>query len=57
MPDHGTLARRRYGLLAPEGPTGYPATAGPQGNRGDPEDTTGTGDTNRRETRTVEQDR
>ena len=51
-PEHGTLARCNYGLLAPEEPAGNPAATGPQGNGDEPKDTTVTGGTDGRETRT-----
>ena len=56
-PEHGSLARHEYGLLAPEEPTGDPDVAGPQGSRYRPEDTTETGGTNGRDTRTGERNR
>ena len=51
-PKHGALARRKYGLLAPEDPAGDPAAAGTQGSRDIPKDITKTGGTNRRDTGT-----
>ena len=48
-PEHGALVRCKYGLLVPEEPAGNPATAGPQGIRDNPEDTTGKGKTDRKE--------
>ena len=56
-PEHGALARREYGLLAPKEPAGNPAAAEPQGSGDSPENTTCTGETDRRETRTGEQNR
>ena len=35
-PEHGALARRKYGLLAPEEPAGDPAATGPQGSGENP---------------------
>ena len=51
---HGTLARREYSLLAPKEPTGNPAAAEPQVNGDSLKNTTGTGGTDGRETRTGE---
>ena len=53
-PGHGALARCKYGLLALEEPAGNPAAAGPQGSGDSPENTTGTGGTDKRETGTGE---
>ena len=54
---HGELARREYGLPAPEGPAVNPAAAGPQGSGDDPKDTTGTGYTGGMETGTGDRNR
>ena len=56
-PKHGALARREYGLLAPERPAGDPSAAKPQGSGDEPEDITGTVDTNGMETGTEEWNR
>ena len=48
-PEHGVLARRDYGLLAPEELAGDPAVAGSQGSGETPKDTMGTGGTDGRE--------
>ena len=45
-PEHGALSHRKYSVLILEGLAGDPAAAEPQGSRDNPEDTTGTGDTN-----------
>ena len=42
-PEHGTLARREYGILAPEELAGNPDAEGSQGSWDIPKDTTGTG--------------
>ena len=42
-PKLSALARRKYGLLAPEEPAGEPAAAGTQGSGDSPKDTTETG--------------
>ena len=41
-PEHSTLARHEYGLLAPEDPAGNPDAADPHGSRDRPEDTSET---------------
>ena len=56
-PEHGTLARRKFGLMAPEEPAGDPDAAEPQVSRDSPGDTMGTGGTYRRETGTGERKR
>ena len=53
-PDHGALTRHKYSLLAPEETAGHPAAADPKGSEDIPEETTGTGDTDGRETGTRE---
>ena len=42
-PEHGALARHKYGLMAPEDPAGDLAVADPQEYRDDHEATMGTG--------------
>ena len=49
-PGHGALTHCEYGLLTLERPAGNLASARPQGSRDNPEDTMGTGDTDRMET-------
>ena len=56
-PEQGALVRCKYGLLAPYEPTGDLAAAGPHGSEKIPEDTTGTGGTNRREMGTWERNK
>ena len=51
------LARREYGLLAPEDPTGNPAAARTQGSGDSPEGTSETGRTDGREAGTGERNR
>ena len=51
-PEHGALARRKYGLLSLEDPAGDPAAVGPQDSRNIPEETLETGSTYGRETGT-----
>ena len=54
---HGALARRKYGLLAPEQPTGDPAAAEPQGSGYIPKDNMRTGGGNGREAGTEKRNR
>ena len=49
-PNHGVLARREYGLLAPTGPAVDPAATGDQGSGDGHEATRGTVDQAQRET-------
>ena len=49
--EHGALAQREHGLLAPEEPTGNPAAVEPQGGGDSPEDTSERRHTYERETR------
>ena len=53
-PKHGALAGREYSLLVLEDLAGDPDAAGPQGSGDSPEDTTGTGGNDGRETGTEE---
>ena len=55
MSEHGALARRNYGLLAPEYPTVYPAVTEPQDYGDGPEATMGTGGPYEREIQKGEQ--
>ena len=55
--EHGAFARREYSLLAPEGSTGDPTSAGPQESGDEPEDTMGTRDTDITETGKGERNR
>ena len=49
-PEHGTLARRKYDLLAPEEPAGNLAAAEPQDSEYSPEETIGKRVPDRKET-------
>ena len=51
-PEHSALARRKYGLLALDEPTGDPAAADPRDHGDGHEATMGTEDQNQRETET-----
>ena len=51
-PEHSVLACCKYSFLALEELTGNTVAAGTQGSRDSPEDTTGTGGTDGRETGT-----